>query len=188
MITEAKFKYALKEMMKTMPLEDINVTALCAKIGCHRQTFYYHYQDVYDLIAAILLGEDLSEADECTDIRAALNVYLRYVKTNFIFLRSTYNSAARDLTDDFIFGKLNATLFGIWSRSEQEQSLGLKKEGVRTVARRLAHMVADEFGYCFKDPKLTAERFVNRMNKFLDNLVGIILPSLIAMSKKEETR
>ena len=39
MITEAKFKYALKEMMAESPLEDINVTTLCAKCGCHRQTF-----------------------------------------------------------------------------------------------------------------------------------------------------
>ena len=186
MITEAKFKYALKDMMKTMPLEDINVTALCNKIGCHRQTFYYHYQDVYDLIAAILLNEDLSAADKAKDAKGALKVYLAYVKENFFFLRATYNSAARDLTDDFIFGKLNATLFNIWSGPSKP--LGLKKEGARTVARRFAHIVADEFGYCFKDPKLTAERFVSRMNRFFANLLEDVLPALISISKKEETK
>ncbi|MCR5348610.1 MAG: hypothetical protein K6E59_03265 [Bacilli bacterium] len=186
MITEAKFKYALKDMMRTMPLEDINVTVLCNKIGCHRQTFYYHYQDVYDLIAAILLNEDLSAADKAKDAKGALKVYLAYVKENFFFLRATYNSAARDLTDDFIFGKLNATLFNIWSASPK--TFDLKKEGIRTVARRFAHIVADEFGYCFKDPKLTAERFVNRMNKFFNSLLEEILPALVVMSKKEESK
>lgn len=186
MITEAKFKYALKDMMKTVPLEDINVTALCNKIGCHRQTFYYHYQDIYDLIAAILLNEDLAEAEEATEVKGVLQAFLSYVKENFSFLRSTYNSAARDLTDDFIFGKLNAKLFSVWSASDKP--LGLKKEGARTVSRRFAHIVADEFGYCFKDPKLTAERFVNRMNKFFANLIDTILPALVAVSKKEELR
>ena len=186
MITEAEFKYALKDMMKSMPLEDINVTALCNRIGCHRQTFYYHYQDIYDLIAAILLNEDLAEAEAATDAKGVLQALLSYVKDNFNFLRSTYNSAARDLTDDFIFGKLNAKLFNLWS--EDSKALGLKKEGVRTVARRFAHIVADEFGYCFKDPKLVSDRFVNRMNKFFANLLEIILPSLIALSKKEELR
>lgn len=183
MITEAKFKYALKDMMKTSSLEDINVTALCAKIGCHRQTFYYHYQDIYDLIAAILLNEDLSKMEEAKDVRGVLSAFLGYVKENFTFLRSTYNSAARDLTDDFIFGKINAKLFSLWSANDK--TLGLKKEGARTVARRTAHIVADEFGFYFKDPKLTPERCVNRMNKFFHGLVDTILPSLIAASKEE---
>ena len=39
MITEAKLKYALKELMQTKSLNDINVTTLCEKCGCHRQTF-----------------------------------------------------------------------------------------------------------------------------------------------------
>lgn len=186
MITEAKFKYALKDMMKTMALEDINVTALCSRIGCHRQTFYYHYQDIYDLIAAILLSEDLAELEKADNVRAALHALLAYVKENFNFLRSTYNSAARDLTDDFIFGKLNARLFALYS--EQAKELNLKKEGVRTISRRFAHIVADEFGYCFKDPKLTPERFTNRMNKFINNLIEIVLPSLVALSKKEDVR
>ena len=185
MITVAKFKYALKDMMKTMPLEEINVTALCNRIGCHRQTFYYHYQDIYDLIAAILLNEDLAEVEAAKDARGVLKACLAYVNENFNFLRSTYNSAARDLTDDFIFGKLNAKLFSLWS---SDKSIGLKKEGVRAVARRFAHVVADEFGYCFKDPKLTPERFVNRMNKFINNLIEVLLPSLISLSKKEELR
>lgn len=186
MITEAKFKYAIKDMMKTMPLEDINVTALCNKIGCHRQTFYYHYQDIYDLIAAILLNEDPAEAEKADDVLSVLQGFLSYVKENFAFLRATYNSAARDLTDDFIFGKLNAKLFSLWSTPDKP--LGLKKEGARTTARRFAHIVADEFGYCFKDPKLTPERFVNRMNRFIQNLIEEVLPSLIALSKREELR
>ena len=71
MITEAKFKYALKDMMKTMPLEDINVTALCNKIGCHRQTFYYHYQDIYDLII---------ENPRATDPVSNIHVLHNYLK------------------------------------------------------------------------------------------------------------
>ena len=186
MITEAKFKYALRDMMKTMSLDEINVTILCQKIGCHRQTFYYHYQDIYDLIAAILLNEDLTEAESATDVEGVLQAFLAYVRENFVFLRSTYNSAARDLTDDFIFGKLNAKLFSLWSKPDKP--LGLKKEGARTVARRFAHIVSDEFGYCFKDPKLTGERFSNRMEKFFVYAIDTILPAFVAVSKREETR
>lgn len=183
MTTEAKFKYALKQMMNEVPLEDINVTTLCAKCGCHRQTFYYHYQDIYDLIAAIFLSESLPSLEKAKGTKESLRALLSYVKDNFAFLRATYNSAARDLTDDFLFGKLNAKLFALWSADD---SIGLKKEGCRNAARRFAHFVSDEFGYCFKDPKLTPEKFSRRVGKFVDSAIQIIYPDIIAFSKKEE--
>lgn len=184
MITEAKLKYALKQMMEEIPLEEINVTALCQKCGCHRQTFYYHYQDIYDLIAAIFLNEDLAKVNQCKDVKSTLKAFLQYVKDNFTFLRSTYNSAARDLTDDFIFGKLNAKLFSLWSKNEKD----MKKDSYRNAARRFAHIVSDEFGYCFKDPKLTPEKFSKKMNRFIDNSMNIILPAVLDLSKKEESK
>lgn len=184
MITEAKLKYALKQMMEEIPLEEINVTALCQKCGCHRQTFYYHYQDIYDLIAAIFLNEDLAKVNQCKDVKSTLKAFLQYVKDNFTFLRSTYNSAARDLTDDFIFGKLNAKLFSLWSKNEKD----MKKDSYRNAARRFAHIVSDEFGYCFKDPKLTPEKFSKKMNRFIDNSMNIILPAVLELSKKEESK
>ena len=185
MITEAKFKYALKSMMETMPLEDINVTALCEKCKCHRQTFYYHYQDIYDLIAAIFLNEDLTAVTNAKDTKKTLTAFLSYAKSNFSFLRSTYNSAGRDLTDDFIYGKINAKLFTLWVGDEE---VGLKKEGVRNAARRFSRLVADEFGFYLKDQKLTPERFVHHMNKFIDHAINILLPAVLALSKKEEAK
>jgi len=182
MITEAKFKYALKEMMQTQQLENINVTALCKKCGVHRQTFYYHYQDIYDLIAAIFLNEDLSELEAAKDVKGVLRALLRYVFNNFSFLCSTYNSAARDLTDDFLFGKLNAKLFGLWNK---DKSLLLQIEGVRSVSRRFAHFVSDEYGHCFRDPQLTPESFQSKMTRFNNRAIEMILPSLIELSRQE---
>lgn len=183
MITEAKFKYALKEMMQSQPLESINVTALCKKCDVHRQTFYYHYQDIYDLIAAIFLNEDLSDLEGAKDIKGVLKAMLKYVYTNFSFLCSTYNSAARDLTDDFIFSKLNAKLLTLFSK---DKVLALSKDGARAAARRFAHFVADEYGNCFRDPQLTPESFQATMSKFNGRAIDMILPSMIELSKKEE--
>ena len=183
MITEAKFKYALKEMMQSHPLEDINVTALCKKCNVHRQTFYYHYQDIYDLIAAIFLNEDLSELENAKDVKNVLKALLRHVYNNFTFLCSTYNSAARDLTDDFLFGKLNAKLFSIFSK---DKALALSLEGARAVARRFAHFVSDEYGHCFRDPQLTPDSFQNKMGVFNGRAIEMILPSMIALAKKED--
>ncbi len=186
MIIEAKLKYALKEMLRTMPLEKINVTALCEKCGCHRQTFYYHYQDIYDLVAAICLNEDLSAVEKAEDVQGVLTAFIQYIKENFSFLRAAYNSAAKDLIDDFIFGKINAVLVALWIK--ESKTNGLKKEGVRNAARRYSHFIADEFGNCFKDQKLTPERFGTKMVRFSQRSIDCVLPAIFELSKAEETK
>ena len=183
MTTEAKFKSALKEMMLSLPLEQINVTSLCEKCDCHRQTFYYHYQDIYDLIAAIFLNEDLEGLDKAKTTKEALYAFLNYAKENFVFFRSTYNSAAHDLPDDFIYGKLMSKLLQIFSADKK--NLGLKLEECRTLARRYSRIVSDEFGYCFKDVKVTPDKFQREMSAFIEKSQTVLLPTLILMSKGE---
>lgn len=185
MIIEAKFKNTLISMMETMPLEEINVTALCEKCKCHRQTFYYHYQDIYDLIADIFLNETIEAMDKAKDPKKAISAFLTYAKGNFNFLKSTYNSAARDLTDDFIYSKIYSRLLAIWSN---DPKINLSSAGVRDLARRYSRLFADECGYWLKDQKITAERFSRHLNKFVDNSFSTVLPALMDLSKKEESK
>ena len=185
MTTEAKFKLALKELMKEESIDNISVTVLCKKCNCHRQTFYYHYQDIYDLIADILLNEDLGEFENAKTIEDSLSAFLEYIKNNFDFYHATYISAAHDLPDEFIFGKLRTKFLDILSKDRK--ALELKKlADCRAAARRFARIVSDEFGDCFKESNITVEKFKRRMSKFIDGALEMLLPTIINMSKEEE--
>jgi AcrR family transcriptional regulator len=185
MTTEAKFKYALKEMMLSRPLEEINVTVLCDKCECHRQTFYYHYQDIFDLLAAIFLNERIEGLDQALDVPTALYCFLDYAKNNFVFLRSTYTSAAHDLVDDFFYGKMTTKLFDVLSKNN---AYGLSRDAYRTVARRYAKTLSDELGYGFKDISITPTRFERVMKKFFDASYKTVFPAFIALSKEEKAK
>jgi hypothetical protein len=185
MTTEAKFKYALKDMMLSTPLSEINVTVLCEKCGCHRQTFYYHYQDIYDLLAAIFLNEKIEDLDNANDVKGMLYCFLTYTKTNFVFLRSSYNSAARDLVDDFFYGKIMTKMFTLLSNND---NYSLSKDAYRSLSRRYSKIVGDEFGYCFKDVSLTPVKFEKNMRKFIDSSLLTVFPSLVELSKEERKR
>lgn len=183
MITEAKFKYALKELMHNNELEEINVTLLCQKCGCHRQTFYYHYQDIYDLIAAILLNEDLSSFANQSDLKKSLGVFLSYVEGNLEFLEKSYNSAARDLIDDFIYEKVYAKTLKLFTASGET---GLKKTALRTTCRRFARILSNEYCACFKEGINSSDKLHKRITRFNDSLFKLILPTLVEIGKKEE--
>lgn len=185
MTTEAKFKYALKEMMLSKPLEEINVTVLCDKCECHRQTFYYHYQDIYDLLAAIFLNEKIEGLDQTDSVLAALYCFLDYAKENFVFLRSTYTSAAHDLVDDFFYGKMTTKLFDVLSK---KNAYGLSRDGYRSVARRYAKTLSDELGYGFKDISITPNRFEKVMKKFFDSSYENVFPAFVELSKEEKAK
>ena len=185
MTTEAKLKYALKDMMLTTPLEEINVTALCKKCGCHRQTFYYHFQDIYDLLAAYFLNERVQGLQEATELDEALNALIDYSKKNFAFLRSSYNSAAHDLVDDFFYNKMVSKILSIISSKDNYR---LTPNDYRVVARRSSRIVGDEFGYHFKDASSTSAKFEKSIKRFSKAALLTVFPALISLSKEEKKK
>lgn len=182
MTTEAKFKYALKDMMKERPLSDINVTALCKKCGCHRQTFYYHYQDIYDLLAAIIFNEEVDGLSEAETPRDILYSFFSYAQHNFDFLKSIYFSAAHELVDDFFYSKIISRLLPVLLK---EKKYDLKLEEYRVLSRRFAHFIADEYSYAFKNGDLEAETFTKNMKRFTDLSLRYVLPALAEAARSE---
>lgn len=55
--TKRKIGNALKELMETIPFEKITVSDITDKCEIHRQTFYYHFQDRYELLDWLLYNE-----------------------------------------------------------------------------------------------------------------------------------
>ncbi|MGE5632222.1 MAG: hypothetical protein ACM3TR_14160 [Caulobacteraceae bacterium] len=51
MITKKALANSLKKLMKSLPLNKISVKNIVDDSGLNRQTFYYHFQDIYDLLS-----------------------------------------------------------------------------------------------------------------------------------------
>ena len=52
---------ALKKMLSVKPIDKITVKDLVEECGVNRQTFYYHFDDVYDLLEWVF-EEDTNKA------------------------------------------------------------------------------------------------------------------------------
>ncbi|GEM_PF-599713 len=184
---EAKFKETLIELMKSMPIDEISVTVLCKRCGCHRQTFYYHYTDMYDLIADILLTEQVPGFNEAKDVEEAMRAFLDYAVKSFPFYMTTFSSSAKDLPDGFFYDKFHMKFLQIFS--DNKKQYGIKKiASARSASRRFARMVSDEFGDSFKEPSMTPAKFRKKIDKFISQSVEILLPAVIQMSIAEEEK
>lgn len=58
--TKLKMAEALKRLVPVIPFEKITVSDITNECGIHRQTFYYHFQDKYELLDWLLYNELLS--------------------------------------------------------------------------------------------------------------------------------
>lgn len=60
LITKRAIAGALKQVCKEKPFDKISISDITAVCGLNRQTFYYHFQDKYDLLSWIYYNENFS--------------------------------------------------------------------------------------------------------------------------------
>ena len=93
---EYKFQEGLKELILEKPLEEINVVMLCEKVGSNRQTFYYHFRDISDVVEAIFLKDINYIGKRLLDYDTALKEMIGYINDNYKFVESINRSYASD--------------------------------------------------------------------------------------------
>ena len=89
---------ALKKMLSIKPIDKITVKDLVEECGVNRQTFYYHFDDVYDLLEWVF-EEDANRIlpDEIyyDQWRENVLLFFRYLYENRSFVLNIYNSQSR---------------------------------------------------------------------------------------------
>lgn len=96
--TKEAFAAALKQMMAVKPMDKITVKDLVEICGVNRQTFYYHFDDVYDLLEWVF-EEDASRVLPKEIVydhwREDVMVFFEYLYENRTFATNVYNSNSR---------------------------------------------------------------------------------------------
>ncbi|MBQ6164051.1 MAG: TetR/AcrR family transcriptional regulator C-terminal domain-containing protein [Clostridia bacterium] len=70
-----QLKHAFAELLYQNPINKVTVTAVIAKAGVSRSTFYAHYNDIDDLLSAII-REESARIIEITESTGIGNIYL----------------------------------------------------------------------------------------------------------------
>ena len=89
---------ALKQMLAVKPIERITVKDLVDICSVNRQTFYYHFDDVYDLLEWVF-EEDannvLPSEVSFSHWREDVLLFFKYLYDNSTFALNIYNSQSR---------------------------------------------------------------------------------------------
>lgn len=123
-----KTEYRLAQTLKTMmsegkSLDNISVTDLVKKCKVNRQTFYYHFHDIYDLLTLVYLNEKIEGIQKSEDVLEMLKHIFNYFKKNKNFVKETLHSAAKDLFHEFINNNCYQTLMELISNISRSKNL-----------------------------------------------------------------
>lgn len=100
--TKVQLANTLKVLMKTTPVEKITIDELTTKAGVNRNTFYYHFEDIYALLKWIYDQEIVSQMRAHAQIdewQEAYQALLDYIYSNRDFCIASVHSVGRDLLE-----------------------------------------------------------------------------------------
>ena len=142
MRTKRKMALALKQLMETMAFEKITVSDITNLSKIHRQTFYYHFQDRYELLDWLLYTELL------VPLLEDLNLDNMYDKLEKLFAtmakdKKFYQSAFRIDSEDLTryVSKVATEQFASVVKKIGEQN------GIEGVDAECDIVIAEFFGY-----------------------------------------
>ncbi len=95
-----QFAEALKKRLAYTPFDKITVTELAEDCGVNRQTFYYHFEDIYDLTSWCLKSEAESVInldEEPFDWKKSVRALIKYIDENNALCVSVLNSMGHRL-------------------------------------------------------------------------------------------
>lgn len=96
--TKRMFAQAVQELMKTRTLSEVRVKDICEICETNRHTFYYHFQDKYDLVGWIFAEDSMSAMQNKSDmtIEEKIEVGIGLIEEKRMFYKKAFEDHSQN--------------------------------------------------------------------------------------------
>ena len=135
--TQSAILKTFDQMLETTPFEKITVSAIIKNCNISRKTFYYHYQDVYDLLDAWLQNElGKYETPAGVNWEDQVKKLLFACRENKKKVYHLYNSISRGRIEQYVFTSTNDIIRSyIKTQAEGKNIPPARVEGIADICR-----------------------------------------------------
>ncbi len=135
-VTKKALEQSLKKLLRKKPLSDITVSEIAQDCGINRRTFYYHFQDIYDLVEWSC-REDAKQALEekktyDTWQQGFLQIF-EAVEKNKPFIRNVYKSVHQEQVERYLTPLVDRLLLNVIN--EEAKGRVVREEDKAFIAR-----------------------------------------------------
>ena len=138
-MTKLALAQSLKQLMAERTLDKITVKEIVTRCGVNRQTFYYHFKDIYDLLDWMFVNEGQEFSRRYPDSRSsddgesAIRNMCSYLRENKQMVVNIYHSLGRELLDRYLCREMSKLL---------QTTLGYRAQVFGATEDDLAYLIA----------------------------------------------
>lgn len=177
--TEAVLIGTFKELMLKKPMNKITVSELVEECGINRKTFYYHFEDIRDMLHK-MLRQDIeaifSRGDLITDHDLIINSVLDYIEQNKVILKNMISCIGRAELDLFLNSNVNKPIYSLVCEAEQKQNLSVGDEYKRFLADFFTRAVS---GVLIDWIENRADRNKEQIKQYLFTTLSTAIPAAL---------
>lgn len=140
--TQKALMASFAKLLNEKPFDKITVQDIVDDCGVNRNTFYYHFQDIYDLIDWIYKNETekfLKENDTYETWQQGVRALFEYALANKSFILNTYHSISKE----YLIEHLYQVTYNLLINVVEEQAKGMH------VDEKYKKFIADFYKYAF---------------------------------------
>lgn len=118
--TKQALAASLKKLLQKKFLDDITVKEIVEDCAVNRQTFYYHFQDIYDLLRFFLEHEASTALQGSTTWQQALLRAFRYIQAEHMVVYHIFLSDGREHLDCQVYTMARHIIVSILDQCSQD--------------------------------------------------------------------
>lgn len=133
--TKVAMSNALKEQLKKKKLSKITINDIASACNISRMTFYYHFQDIYDLTEWTLeeaAGRAIGENRTYESLQQGFEGLLRELQANQTLILNIYRSMDWEMIERYLLKKAESLLMPVVEH--ESHGLPVNEENKRRVA------------------------------------------------------
>lgn len=133
-ITKHAIAESLKRQLQQKPLSKVTISDLTEDCGINRMTFYYHFQDIYDLIDWICQMEGERAIGNNRNAATWQEGFLHLCQSvleNKTFVENVYHSVKREQIENYLYRVTHVLLMDIM----EEQHAPLREKDREFIVR-----------------------------------------------------
>lgn len=156
------------KMIKKKGNEKITVTALIEECHISRQTFYYHFKDLMDVLEwSVCKGTEhiVAESLKADDMKSALEIFISFSSDRFIELSKLMDSGKRAELEELITDAVEGYLLEVLKKNMPEISVNYSD--MKTLLRFNAFGLAGTLLDFCKNPQTDREKLAEQLEKMI---------------------
>lgn len=169
--TKKALAESLKKTMKKKSFSKITVSEIISDCDVNRKTFYYHFEDIYDLLHWMIENEAIhvvQKFDLLVDYEEAILFAMNYVEKNEHIINCALDSLGREEMKRFFYSDFISITESIIINAEKEQGISLDSDYKNFLINFYTEAIA---GILIDWTKNRTERNREKMVEYISNTI-----------------